>query len=406
MNMKTIAGPLFERETWHVRSPAGGKAADQFRESLLLLKTRLRSAKVPETGILRLTAFSAQKDPAQFARQRKRFQEGLSGSFGPIPPPASFVAQAPEKGALVTLEVEIAVRPGPHVGFSRKLAGDLPYLVVTAPGVREVYGAGIASEHPGGDTGESAAGAFGRMKAVLDREGLTFGDVVRQWNYIQDILGVTTVRGLTRQNYQAFNDVRSEFYAASRFPRGYPAATGIGQRAGGVLIEFVAVSPDSAVRILPLSNPRQTDAHRYSEQVLVGQPVTGAPVKSPPKFERAKIVAGGSSGIVYVSGTAAVVGEKSAARQDVASQTRTTLANIAVLTGDINLRRAGLRRPPAAGGLSFLRAYVKRAADIPRVRKVCEEALGPIPALYVQADICREELLVEIEGALVVGPSG
>jgi enamine deaminase RidA (YjgF/YER057c/UK114 family) len=403
--MNAITGPLFERETWHVRSPAGGKPADQFRESFLLLKTRLRSAEVPEKGILRLTAFSAETNPARFGRLRKRFLEALSDSFGPVPPPASLVAQPPEKGAFVALEVEIAARSGPGVRFTRKLAGGLPYLVVTGPGVREVYGAGIVSEGPFGDVVLSAAGAFERMRSVLDREGLTFGDVVRQWNYIQDILSDKEVRGTARQNYQAFNDVRSEFYAASRFPFGYPAATGIGQQAGGILLEFVAVSAPSAARIIPVSNPRQTDAHRYSERVLTGEPGPGASAKSPPKFERAKIVAGGMSGIVYVSGTAAVVGEKSAARQDVESQTRTTLANISVLTGGINLRRAGLRRPPAAGGLSFLRAYVKRGADIPRVRRVCEEAFGAIPALFVQADICREELLVEIEGALVIGPS-
>ena len=51
--------------------------------------------------------------------------------------------------------------------------------------------------------------------------------------------------------------------------------------------------------------------------------------------------------------------------------------------------------------LTRLRAYVKRAADIPTVREVCEARLGPIPALYVKADVCRDELLVELEGALV-----
>ncbi len=403
--MSDAAVSLFDREIWHVRPSAGGTPVDQFREGFLLLKTRLRAAEVPEKGILRLTVFTSQTEPGSFARSRKRFVETLADSFGPIPPPASLVAQPPEKGGAVALEAEIAVRPGPRVTFTRKTAGGLPYLVVAGGVLREVHGAGIVSGRPHSDTALDAEGAFGRMKAILDREGMTFGDVVRQWNYIQDILDVREVRGGARQNYQTFNDVRSRFYAASPFPFGYPAATGIGQRAGGVLVEFVAVSASEDFRIIPLSNPRQTDAHRYSDEVLVGRSVPGSPLKTPPKFERAKIVAGGSAGIVYVSGTAAVVGERSAARQDVESQARTTLANISLLTGGINLRRAGLRRPPTAGGLSFLRAYVKRAADIPRVRKVCEETYGPIPALYVQADICRKELLVEIEGALVIGTS-
>ena len=44
---------------------------------------------------------------------------------------------------------------------------------------------------------------------------------------------------------------------------------------------------------------------------------------------------------------------------------------------------------------------MKRADDVPVVRRVCEAAHGSIPALYVRADVCRDELLVEIEGARV-----
>ena len=51
--------------------------------------------------------------------------------------------------------------------------------------------------------------------------------------------------------------------------------------------------------------------------------------------------------------------------------------------------------------LSRLRAYVKRARDIPEVRRLCTRAFGPIPAVFVQADVCRDELLVELEGILV-----
>ena len=71
---------------------------------------------------------------------------------------------------------------------------------------------------------------------------------------------------------------------------------------------------------------------------------------------------------------------------DVAGQRRTTIENIAEL----------VRGEP----LSWLRAYVKHAADIPVVREVCEAAYGPIPATYVVADVCRDDLLVELEGAL------
>lgn len=141
-------------------------------------------------------------------------------------------------------------------------------------------------------------------------------------------------------------------------------------------------------RVFPLSSPLQVDAHRYPEGVLVGSPLAGLRAKATPKFERGKRVESGAGEALLVSGTAAIRGERSVARGDAAAQARTTLANIAALTGGA---------PP-----SRLRAYVKREEDIPLVRGVCERALGPVPALYVTAEVRRDELLVEIEGALAV----
>jgi enamine deaminase RidA (YjgF/YER057c/UK114 family) len=229
------------------------------------------------------------------------------------------------------------------------------------------------------------------MAAVLEREGLTFGHVVRQWGYIEGMLDVCSTGSGERQGYQAFNDVRTLAYARSGFPAGYPAATGIGQATGGVVLEFLALDAPDDVRVSPISNPKQVDAHRYSDGVLIGESLEDLSGKSPPKFERAKRVARGEAETVFVSGTASIRGEESVAVGDVAAQTRTTIDNIAALVGGRLLSR--------------LRAYVKRSGDIPVVRSVCEDAYGTIPALYVQADVCRDELLVELEGAVVVRPS-
>jgi len=392
---------LFDRDVASVLPPSGGNAPVQFRQCLLLLRSRLRSANLTERNVLRLTVFLA-ADSAPSGRTKKRYQEILRDMFGSVPPPASFVVQPPERGRRVALEAAIASVPGSRLGIKRRVCGGLAYTVIEGPDYREVHGGGIASTRAGTDTAGRAGEAFDRMKAVLDREGLTFGDVVRQWNYIEDIVGVGPAGGASCQNYQAFNDVRSLFYSRSPFPFGYPAATGIGQAAGGVILEFVAVSATAGIRIRPLSNPRQVDAHRYSADVLVGGPLKNAERRTSPKFERAKLVSGRPLGVVYVSGTAAVIGQKSVSRSDVESQTRTTIDNIAVLIGDNNLRRAGLRGTTGAGALTFLRGYVKRAADIPTVRRLCEESWGRLPSLFVQADICREELLVELEGMLAI----
>jgi len=352
--------------------------------------------------VLRLTFFLDATDARTYARLKIQFQAGLVDSFGPLHPPASFVAQPPERGRSVALEAAVLPSRAAGVRVRRRQLDGLPYTVTTGADFREIHGAGIALESAGGSISTQAKEAFERMKAILRRERLTFGQVIRQWNYIEGIVDVRRERGKSCQNYQAFNDVRTIYYGASDFPRGYPAATGIGQATGGVILEFTALDAPADARVLPLSNPRQVDAHRYSGRVLVGGPIAEVADKTSPKFERAKLVARGKTGIVYVSGTAAVLGQKSVGRRDVEAQTRTTARNIAALAGKENLARAGLPLSPDGGALSYLRAYVKHAADIPKVRRICERAFGPIPALYVRADICRPELLVELEGVKVI----
>jgi hypothetical protein len=41
---------------------------------------------------------------------------------------------------------------------------------------------------------------------------------------------------------------------------------------------------------------------------------------------------------------------------------------------------------------------LKRAQDFAKCRAICERRFGAVPAIYAIADICRPELLVEIEG--------
>jgi enamine deaminase RidA (YjgF/YER057c/UK114 family) len=390
--------PLFAGRFLSVLPAPGGTPVAQFQECLGLLLARLRASGLTAGDILRLTFFLDATDARTYARFKKKFLAGLADSFGTLQPPASFVAQPPEKGRHVALEAAILSSRAAGVRVWRKRLDGLPYTLVTGADFREVHGAGIASDSPAAGISAQAQDAFERMKAILRRERLSFGHVVRQWNYIERIVEVRNERGKSCQNYQAFNDVRTVYYGSSDFPWGYPAATGIGQAAGGVILEFTALDAPSEARVLPLSNPRQVDAHRYSGGVLVGEPTAEVPEKTSPKFERAKLVARGRSGIVYVSGTAAVLGQRSVGRRDVETQTRTTVGNIAALAGKDSLARAGFPQSPDAAVLSYLRAYVKRTVDIPKVRRICERAFGPIPALYVRADVCRPELLVELEG--------
>ncbi|MHC4133427.1 MAG: chorismate transformation enzyme, FkbO/Hyg5 family [Planctomycetota bacterium] len=363
----------------------------QARESLLALSSRLEESGRQGRHVLALTFFVDATDPAGYGLQREDLSMLLPEFFDGPPPPWSVVAQAPEGRRRVALEAAVLASPAADVSVARPTCQGLSYTIVTGPttgGVRQLHGAGIASDTGLDDTAARARDAFTKMEAILRDAGLTFDHVVRQWNYIEGLLDIQAAGCGRHQGYQAFNDVRTLAYETSEFPAGYPAATGIGQAAGGVVLEFLACDAPEDVSVVPFSNPRQVDAHRYSAGQLVGESLEDLPRKSTPKFERAKLVARGEEKVTFVSGTAAIVGERSVAPGDVAAQTRTTIDNIAALIGDRRLSR--------------LRAYVKRAEDVAKVRTICEATFGPIPALYVRADICRDDLLVELEGALVI----
>jgi enamine deaminase RidA (YjgF/YER057c/UK114 family) len=122
--------------------------------------------------------------------------------------------------------------------------------------------------------------------------------------------------------------------------------------------------------------------------------------KRTPKFERARVVIAGGAGTCYVSGTAAIVGEAVVHPGDVAGQTRATVRNIERLVAPANLRRSGVADAAVGPRFSNVRTYVKRGADIPVVAGIVKEAFRGAPSLFAIADICRDDLLVEIEGAV------
>jgi hypothetical protein len=204
--------------------------------------------------------------------------------------------------------------------------------------------------------------------------------------------------GAGSQNYQVFNDVRARYYDECTFGEGYPAATGIGMDTGGIIIGFIAVSPSSEVTVVPIGNPRQVDAHRYSESMLLGKDTGIMKVKCTPKFERAKHVRLQKKDYFLVSGTASIVGEKSKHPGDVVGQTHTTIDNIFELFSEENQKQLGIHLDNQGIVFTHLRVYVKHLEDIPEVKKVCSERLRSASSVYLVADICREELLVEIEG--------
>jgi enamine deaminase RidA (YjgF/YER057c/UK114 family) len=107
----------------------------------------------------------------------------------------------------------------------------------------------------------------------------------------------------------------------------------------------------------------------------------------------------GDYSTIWVSGTASIVNSETVFPGDVERQTEQTIDNIQNLISRENCARHGL--PTAGAELSDLakaRVYVKHQHDYDICRRVVERRLGTVPVVFAQADVCRPDLLVEIEG--------
>jgi enamine deaminase RidA (YjgF/YER057c/UK114 family) len=110
-------------------------------------------------------------------------------------------------------------------------------------------------------------------------------------------------------------------------------------------------------------------------------------------------VVAGSTATIFVSGTASITDSTSRHLDDVEAQTRQTLDNIESLISAGNFARHGMSGLGATlADLAQVRVYIKRQSDYEKTRAVCEGRLGELPIIYAVADVCRPELLVEVEG--------
>jgi chorismate lyase/3-hydroxybenzoate synthase len=202
--------------------------------------------------------------------------------------------------------------------------------------------------------------------------------LIRIWNYLPDINAQTG----GDERYRHFNSARqTAFRKSGRATMGtVPAACALGSPSGSpISIYFLAARRPPKM----IENPRQTSAYHYP-------PKFG---KHSPIFSRACVW--GESARLFVSGTASIVGHETIHRGDVVAQTRETLVNIGALLEEAN-RVVGAERY-SLDGLK-LKVYVRNPADLPAIEATLAQLLRPAAGIvYLQADVCREDLLVEIE---------
>jgi chorismate lyase/3-hydroxybenzoate synthase len=208
--------------------------------------------------------------------------------------------------------------------------------------------------------------------------------LLRIWNYVERINDHE--RGIER--YQAFCKGRAEaFTEAGIHPRDFPAATAIGSRAAGLSVYLLASSRPGS----PVENPRQLSAYRY--------PPPYGP--RPPSFARAMCFRGpGSSRELAISGTASIVGHVTMHPWDLSRQVRETLRNLDLLADQARLSPRTRDDPPF-----LMKVYLRDPRRLAEVAPVLEAWAGqPAQMLFLQGDICRRELEIEIEAHCSMSP--
>lgn len=230
------------------------------------------------------------------------------------------------------------------------------------PGADLTFGALSCND---ADPERAASCVFDRL--IERARGAGFPHLLRVWNHVRDINlvegGLERYRSFCRGRHDAF--VRHGYTMHGDLP----AASAVGMATGGVTTYFAA----SRTPAVAIENPRQVPAYDYPPQYGPRSP----------SFSRATA----GAGLVFVSGTASVVGHETEHPGDIAAQLEETLVNLEAVLG-----AAGARE------LAVAKVYVRRAEDYPLIARRLEEAMPRTQKMFLRADLCREDLLVEIDG--------
>lgn len=222
--------------------------------------------------------------------------------------------------------------------------------------------------------------AYRRIFRLLQAHALPH--LWRTWNYMAQINGME--HGLER--YRQFNVGRQDaFLTWNRMIQGnVPTACALGVGSGPLSIAFMA----SDTPALPIENPRQISAYHYPSEYGPRAPT----------FSRAALVHPPGQELLLVSGTASIVGHQTMHVGDVVRQAQEVVLNLQALLDAAN---AQARSVPFTLSDLLCRVYVRHPSDHERVRTALTPLLQGAEAVYLQADVCRHDLLVEIEATAV-----
>lgn len=219
-------------------------------------------------------------------------------------------------------------------------------------GVRGTAGATFA---------EQAGGMFSNAAVAAARSGFRYAQTARTWIYLANLL----------DDYAELNRVRSAFYRQCNFV--WPASTGIQGRAPGALCSMDVLLLDG-IRTRRIDRTlRQGPASDYGSA-----------------FSRAMLLEHDGGATLHVSGTASIDGKGQSRHDgDPTAQYLETLLDVAAVLREADMGFADIVQATLFCKNREVHAACVQAHDL--------LALPHFPVVHVLADVCRPELLVELE---------
>jgi len=227
---------------------------------------------------------------------------------------------------------------------------------------------GVLPRDLGASRVDQTTSVFEGIEDALTDAGMTFANVARTWLYMDKIL----------EWYDPFNRARDAFFASRNVYDGLvPASTGIGSAnlcGSAITACAIAVKPkDPLVTVQAVESPLQCSALSYRSS-----------------FSRAVEIGSPDCRTLMVSGTASIEpGGKTAFVDDVERQIQLTMEVVEAI-----LVSRGMGWQDATRAVMYLKKaeYLKPWQAWLRAR-----GLESMPLVNVEADVCRDDLLVELE---------
>jgi chorismate lyase/3-hydroxybenzoate synthase len=241
-----------------------------------------------------------------------------------------------------------------------------------------VFGSIQGDELKGTGLEEGVYSVYSRVFDTLSLLG--YPHLFRIWNYFSEInaeqKGLERYKQFCIGRHRAFSEHYGEFQSV------LPAASAVGTPSGPFQLYFLAGKPKAT----HIENPRQISAYDYPR--MYGP-------KSP-SFARATCISMPSWSYLFIAGTASIVGHATQHTDDCLKQTKETLSNLESLREQV---KKGHRRVRSSDpSLSLLKVYVRHNQHMEFVRHTIQESFDQhIPTLYLSGEMCRRNLLVEIE---------